>query len=70
MELNDCEPPCWYWKLKADPEEQSVLLTAEPSLQPLLLSPLFSFCVLFCCVLGQGIYSYVVPTVLELCRPG
>jgi hypothetical protein len=31
-----CEPPCGYWKLNSGPlEEQSVLLTAEPSLQPL-----------------------------------
>ena len=31
-----CEPPCGYWELNSGPlEEQSVLLTAEPSLQPL-----------------------------------
>jgi hypothetical protein len=30
-----CEPPCGCWKLNSGPlEEQSVLLTAEPSLQP------------------------------------
>ena len=30
-----CEPPCGCWKLNSDPlEEQAVLLTAEPSLQP------------------------------------
>ena len=30
-----CEPPCGRWELNLDPlEEQSVLLTAEPSLQP------------------------------------
>jgi hypothetical protein len=29
-----CEPPCGYWELNSGPlEEQSVLLTAEPSLQ-------------------------------------
>ena len=32
-----CEPPCGCWKLNSGPlEEQSVLLTAELSLQPLL----------------------------------
>jgi hypothetical protein len=30
-----CEPPCGYWDLNSGPlEEQSVLLTAERSLQP------------------------------------
>ncbi|EDL34418.1 mCG1042149, partial [Mus musculus] len=30
-----CEPPCDCWNLNSGPwEEQSVLLTAEPSLQP------------------------------------
>ena len=30
-----CEMPCGYWALNASPlEEQPVLLTAEPSLQP------------------------------------
>jgi hypothetical protein len=30
-----CEPPCGCWDLNSEPpEEQSVLLTAEPSLQP------------------------------------
>jgi hypothetical protein len=29
-----CEPPCGFWDLNSGPlEEQSVLLTAEPSLQ-------------------------------------
>jgi len=31
-----CEPPCGFWELNSGPlEEQSVLLTAESSLQPL-----------------------------------
>ena len=31
-----CEPGCGCWELKLGPlEEQSVLLTAEPSLQPM-----------------------------------
>jgi len=30
-----CEPPCGCWELNSRPlEEQSVLLTTEPSLQP------------------------------------
>jgi hypothetical protein len=30
-----CEPPCSFWDLNSGPsEEQSVLLTAEPFLQP------------------------------------
>jgi hypothetical protein len=33
--MNGCEPPCGCWDLNSGPsEEQSVLLTAEPSLQP------------------------------------
>jgi len=33
-----CEPPCGCWDLNSGPrEEQSVLLTTEPSLQPLPL---------------------------------
>jgi hypothetical protein len=32
-----CEPPCSCWELNSGPlEEQSVLLTTEPSLQPQL----------------------------------
>ena len=31
-----CEPPCGYWELNSGPlEEQAMLLTTEPSLQPL-----------------------------------
>ena len=31
---DSCELPCWCWELNLDPlEEQSVLLTAEPSFQ-------------------------------------
>ena len=33
---DSCEPPCGCWDLNSGPlEEQSVLLTTEPSLQPL-----------------------------------
>jgi hypothetical protein len=32
--IDGCEPPCSYWGLNAGPlEEQTILLTAEPSLQ-------------------------------------
>ena len=34
--IDDCEPPYGCWELNSGPrEEQSVLLTSEPSLQPL-----------------------------------
>ena len=37
LTTDGCEPPCGCWELNSGPsEEQSVLLTAEPSLQPLL----------------------------------
>jgi hypothetical protein len=33
--MGGCEPPCGFWDLNSGPlEEQSALLTAEPSLQP------------------------------------
>jgi hypothetical protein len=36
--IDGCEPPYGYWELNSGPlEEQSVLLTSEPSLQPGLL---------------------------------
>jgi hypothetical protein len=36
--IDGCEPPCGCWELNSGPlEEQSVLLTAEPSLQPFFL---------------------------------
>jgi hypothetical protein len=36
--IDGCEPPWSCWKLDSGPlEEQSVLLTTEPSLQPLIL---------------------------------
>jgi hypothetical protein len=56
---NGCEPPCGCWELNLSPlEEQSVLLTTEPPLQPLLsfsLTPweqalLFYVCGCFTCV--------------------
>ena len=39
-----CEPPWGWWKLNSGPlEEQSVLLTTEPSLQPPPLAPVTVF---------------------------
>jgi hypothetical protein len=46
-----CEPPCGYWELNSGPlEEQSVLLTAEPSPQLLFSVCLFCFVCLFVCL--------------------
>jgi hypothetical protein len=43
-----CEPPCGCWELNSAPlEEQSVLLTSEPSLQPQDASLLFYFVLFF-----------------------
>jgi hypothetical protein len=37
--MGACEPPCGCWELNSGPlEEQSILLTTKPSLQPELLS--------------------------------
>jgi hypothetical protein len=36
--MDGCEPPCGCWDLNSGPlEEQSALLTAEPSHQPLIV---------------------------------
>jgi hypothetical protein len=46
MDLNTdlCEPPCGYWELNSGPvDERSVLLTAEPSLQPIHVYLFFKF---------------------------
>ena len=46
-----CEPPCGCWDLNSGPsEEESVLLTAEPSLQPYL----FLICSFVCLCRGHG----------------
>jgi len=43
-----CEPPCGCWDLNSGPlEEQSVLLTAEPSLQPRFMVLNFEFVLFF-----------------------
>jgi hypothetical protein len=51
-----CEPPCGCWELNSGPlEEQSVLLTTEPSLQPpqflkmKVTTNIMSFLLKFCC---------------------
>ena len=37
--MNGCEPPCGCWELDPDPlEEQTMLLSIDPSLQPCPLS--------------------------------
>ena len=62
-----CEPPCRCWDLNSGPlEEQSVLLPAEPSLQPKIFSNLFIYlfiylfialnCVCVC------VFAMLVPT--------
>ena len=58
-----CEPPCGCWELNSGPlEDQSVLLTTEPSLQPPLISYTNSmseipcFFVVCCCVLSEADY--------------
>ena len=44
--MSGCEPPCGCWDLNSGPlEEQSVLLTAEPSHQPLRFIFNFYLCV-------------------------
>jgi hypothetical protein len=54
-----CEPPCGCWELNSGPlEEQSVLLTSEPSLQPL-----FGYYVYICaqvlCYIYSSIFVYI-----------
>jgi hypothetical protein len=42
--MDGCEPPCGCWDLNSGPlEEQSVLLTTEPSLQPLYFLKMYLF---------------------------
>jgi hypothetical protein len=53
-----CEPPCGCWELNSGPsEEQSVLLTTEPSLQP--LCPFFWRWVEKCSELGWWKRAFV-----------
>ena len=51
-----CEPPCGCWELNSGPlEEQSVLLTSEPSLQP-PLELFFETFLIDCCVSFLFVY--------------
>jgi hypothetical protein len=46
--IDGCEPPCGCWELNSGPlEEQSVLLTTEPSLQPCSSFFVCLFCFVF-----------------------
>ena len=57
-----CEPPCGCWELNSGPlEKQSVLLTAETSLQPSTMATLF----LFVCFFETG-FLCIALAVLEL----
>jgi hypothetical protein len=70
-----CEPLCGFWELNSEPlEEQSVLLSAEPSLQPSLA---FSFTrkgylwfllLLLFCPLGGDFCDKVSPVWVQ-CNP-
>jgi hypothetical protein len=56
--MDGCEPPCGCWDLNSGPsEEHLVLLTAEPSLQPLTF--FFKLCI---CVF---LYGHVHVSVLN-----
>ena len=59
-----CEPPCGCWELNSGLlEEEPLLLTSEPSLQPLVLVLLF-YC-LFVCFFKTGFLGIAL-AVLEL----
>jgi hypothetical protein len=62
-----CEPPCGCWELNSEPmEEQSVLLTIDPSLQPIFFQKKHYILHLFICV------SAFISTWdrIPLCSPG
>jgi hypothetical protein len=65
-----CEPPCGCWELNSGPlKEQSMLLTAEPSLQPPLLPlPLFPPPPLFFLLLVFGQWWWYTPLISTLKR--
>jgi hypothetical protein len=74
--MDGCEPPCGCWKLNSGPlEEQSVLLTAEPSLQlPALTLQLYildieihGVFVYFLCVYVWFVVVVVVVVVVCVC---
>jgi len=57
---DSCEPPCGCWELNSGPlEEQPLLLTSGPSLQPLVL----------CFYMGKGLWGSVLMTATHcVCR--
>ena len=49
--MDGCEPPCGCWDLNSGPsEEQSALLTAEPSFQPGMKLSNKLYKTVLCCV--------------------
>ena len=61
--MDGCEPPCGCWDLNSGPsEEQLVLLTTEPSLQP----SLFLFKDLFIYLFYVCEYTVAVQMVVSL----
>jgi hypothetical protein len=61
-----CEPPCGSWELNSEPlEEQSVLVTSEPSLQPKRHILFFFFSFFFFWFFEKG-FLCVALAVLEL----
>jgi hypothetical protein len=55
--IDDCEPPCGCWELNSGPlEEQPLLLTYKPSLQP-LLSPFLRYFVVYVSVRFMYLYT-------------
>jgi hypothetical protein len=60
--MDDCEPLCGCWDLNSGPsEKQSVLLTTEPSLQPLFL---------FVCLFVCFCLLFSLQDRVSLCSPG
>jgi hypothetical protein len=66
-----CEPPCGCWGLNSGPlEEQLVLLTAEPSLQPLFLKiNLFILCIWVHCHCLQTHQKRALDSITDGCEP-
>jgi hypothetical protein len=72
MSITDgCEAPCGCWELNSGPlEEQSVLLTAEPSLQPNDANSFFCFLFLFVFVLVFCLFVCLFGDKVSLYSPG
>jgi hypothetical protein len=68
--IGGCEPPCGCWELNSGPsEEQPVLLTAEPSLQP-FFQYVSSFVFVFVFVFQERVFLYSLVCPGTHCRPG